>query len=123
MKISHLAAKACAFVAAVVLALFCVSAPGAGPSPAAVVFSNAGYDLFGAATATDVDTLFVGAPATDGVRGAVHVFYRQRDDFSTWTKHQVLRPNYLGSVVHFGNSIAFAQNTVAIGTFHGPVFI
>jgi hypothetical protein len=91
------------------------------PAPAAVIPHDAA-DLFGAATATDAHTLLVGAPVADG-KGAVHVFYREGNGFSSWKKHEVLRPTYAGPIQLFGISTAYAQNVAAIGTFHGPIFV
>ena len=112
--------------ALVVLAFLATRLPLAAdvtePVPAAVIPSS-GFDLFGAATATNVDTLLVGAPFTEGARGAVHLFYREGTDYSAWRKHQVLRPTYLGKTLLFGNALSYDQNAVAIGTFHGPVFV
>ncbi|HET6409494.1 MAG TPA: FG-GAP repeat protein, partial [Chthoniobacteraceae bacterium] len=90
--------------------------------PAAVLRSSS-PNLFGLSVATDAHTLLVGAPATDGTKGAVHLYYRAGDGFSEWREHQVLRPTYPRPTLMFGFALSLDNNIAAIASYHSPVFI
>jgi hypothetical protein len=90
--------------------------------PTAVLRSSS-PNLFGLSVASDSDTLLVGAPATEGTKGAVHLYYRVGNGLAEWREHQVLRPTYPIPVQFFGFALALDHNTAAIATYHSPVFI
>ena len=94
-------------------------------APVAIIEQAQPNDLFGLAVASDADTLFVGAPAADNLAGAVHLFYRQGDDFTTWVKHAILRPTYPQPLRLFGSTLAYDRSggTIAISVNDGPVFV
>jgi MYXO-CTERM domain-containing protein len=71
------------------------------------------YDQFGAAVALADDRALVGAPGTDGARGAVYVFARSG---SAWTEEQMLVASDGSAGDDFGYSVALSADRALVGS-------
>jgi hypothetical protein len=91
--------------------------------PATIIKSQNPGDLFALSVATDSQYLLIGAPVTDGIKGAVHLYYKGPTGLDDWREHQVLRPTYPTPTTLFGFSIALGHNAAAISAYHSPVFV
>lgn len=71
-----------------------------------------GSDLDGLRVALDQDTVVIGAPFTDGIKGKAFVFTRSG---TTWTQSQTLTADDGTSFDFFGLSVAIDGNKIIIG--------
>ena len=74
-------------------------------------------DLFGSSVVVNGDTVLVGAPNNNSVRGAAYVYYRNQGGTDNWGQVKKLTASDAAQADQFGNSISISGDTVVVGAY------
>src|SRR5262249_40763906 len=80
-----------------------------------------GSDLFGQSVAVSGDTVVVGAPGADSIRGAAYVFVKPGTGWTSATETAKLTASDGAAGDNFGASVATSGNTVIVGALFDDI--